>query len=87
MTGLAQVLFPSQANGSMIEKDGKVVGSGADRAGLRRRQILPRAAVCHQRARSQGCDQDGRRALQCRELHGGSNLGPDQQGADRARQG
>jgi potassium-transporting ATPase KdpC subunit len=27
MTGLAQVLFPSQANGSMIEKDGKVVGS------------------------------------------------------------
>src|ERR1700754_3554585 len=27
MTGLAQVLFPRQANGSMIEKDGKVVGS------------------------------------------------------------
>ncbi len=27
MTGLAQVLFPSQANGSMVEKDGKVVGS------------------------------------------------------------
>jgi potassium-transporting ATPase KdpC subunit len=27
MTGLAQVLFPSQANGTMIEKDGKVVGS------------------------------------------------------------
>jgi K+-transporting ATPase ATPase C chain len=27
MTGLAQVLFPKQANGSMIEKDGKVVGS------------------------------------------------------------
>jgi potassium-transporting ATPase KdpC subunit len=27
MTGLAQVLFPSQANGSMIEKDGKVIGS------------------------------------------------------------
>jgi K+-transporting ATPase ATPase C chain len=27
MTGLAQVLFPSRANGSMIEKDGKVVGS------------------------------------------------------------
>jgi K+-transporting ATPase ATPase C chain len=27
MTGLAQVLFPRQANGSMIEKDGRVIGS------------------------------------------------------------
>jgi K+-transporting ATPase ATPase C chain len=27
MTGLAQVLFPHQAAGSLIEKDGKVVGS------------------------------------------------------------
>jgi K+-transporting ATPase ATPase C chain len=27
MTGLAQVLFPSRGNGSMIEKDGKVIGS------------------------------------------------------------
>jgi len=28
MTGLAQLLFPYQANGSLIEKDGKVIGSG-----------------------------------------------------------
>ena len=27
MTGLAQFLFPHQANGSLIEKDGKVIGS------------------------------------------------------------
>jgi len=27
MTGIAQVAFPHQANGSMVEKDGKVIGS------------------------------------------------------------
>lgn len=27
VTGLSQVIFPSQANGSLIEKDGKVIGS------------------------------------------------------------
>jgi K+-transporting ATPase ATPase C chain len=27
MTGIARLLFPSQANGSLVEKDGKVIGS------------------------------------------------------------
>ncbi len=27
MTGLAGILFPTQAQGSLIEKDGKVIGS------------------------------------------------------------
>jgi K+-transporting ATPase ATPase C chain len=27
MTGIAQVVFPYQANGSLVEKDGKVIGS------------------------------------------------------------
>ena len=27
MTGVAQVIFPNQAQGSLIEKDGKVIGS------------------------------------------------------------
>jgi K+-transporting ATPase ATPase C chain len=34
MTGLAQILFPDQANGSLIEKDGHVIGSILIRQGF-----------------------------------------------------
>ena len=52
MTGIAELVFPRQAQGSLIERDGKVVGSAADRAELYQRQILPRPAVGDDRARS-----------------------------------
>ena len=76
MTGLAQVLFPRQANGSLIEQDGKVVGSALIGQAFTERQLLPWPAVRHQQARSQRRDQDGRCALQRRQLHAARTSGP-----------
>src|SRR2546421_5990972 len=56
----------------------------ADRAGLSRRQVLPRPAVGHQHARSQRRHQDGRRTLQRRQFRRLQSR-PHQQGADRPR--
>ena len=45
VTGVAQLAFPHQANGSLIERDGKVIGSELIAQSVRGRQVLPSAAV------------------------------------------
>ena len=76
MTGIAGVIFPYQAQGSLIEKDGKVDRLGADRPGLHRATTTSMAG---RRRPSRPIPNDSTKtvagALQRGEL-GGSNLGP-----------
>ena len=70
ITGVAQVALPDQANGSLIQKDGVVVGSALIGQIVQERPLFPAAPVGDQRRRSQRCDEDDRRALQRGEFVG-----------------
>ena len=76
ITGVAGILFPKQAGGSLIVKDDKVIGSeliGQNFTDAKYFHGRPSATSEH---RSEGPDQDDRRPRTAADNSVGSNLGP-----------
>ena len=68
MTGIAQAVFPYQANGSLIEKDGKVIGSALIGQAFTSDKVLPWPSIGDHGTGPEGSDQDCADTLCCRQL-------------------